>query len=206
MPENQDSLFGLMSDTSTIPKLKLAEVPNALPAEKLIWEKELLGLYISGHPLEKFQEAIAKQSINIAKIKEVAEVPPEKEMTEEEAAAAELKKIEDKKAADKIAAQKKANAPKTFGAPAQRKPSTEPTIILAVIVDEIRQIMTKKNEPMLFIKVSDFTGTIEAVVFPRVYREFRTAFTPDACLAIKATVSDRNGEKSLIIEKVKKLA
>jgi DNA polymerase-3 subunit alpha len=206
MPENQDSLFGLMTDTSTVPTLKLSDVPNAAPSEKLTWEKELLGLYISGHPLEKFQEAIAKQTINIAKIKEVAAVEPDKEMTEEEASAAELKKIEEKKAADKIAAQKKANAPKTFGAPAQRKPSEAPTIILAVIVDEIRQIMTKKNEPMLFIKVSDFTGTIEAVVFPRTYREFRTAFTPDACLAIKATVSDRNGEKSLIIEKVKKLS
>jgi len=203
MPENQDSLFGLMADTSTVPKLKLAQVPNALPAEKLIWEKELLGLYISGHPLEKFSEQIAKQTTNIAKIKEVV---VEKELTEEEAAAAELKKIEEKKIADKKEALRKANAPKTFGRPTERKFSDAPTFVIAVIVDEIRQIMTKNNEPMLFIKVSDFTGTIEAVVFPRIYREFRTAFTPDACIAIKASVSERNGEKSLIIEKVKKLA
>ncbi len=182
MPENQDSLFGLMSDTSTVPTLKLADVPNATPAEKLAWEKELLGLYISGHPLEKYQEAINKQAINIAKIKAAPEEAEETEI-------------------------KKPVTPtvKTFGRP-ERKPSDAPTIILAVIVDEIRQIMTKNNEPMLFIKVSDFTGTIEAVVFPRVYREFRTAFTPDSCIAIKATVSERNGEKSLIIEKVKKLA
>ena len=187
MPENQDSLFGLMSDTSTVPTLKLAEVPNATPTEKLGWEKELLGLYISGHPLEKFSEQIAKQTTNIAKIKEVAE--------EVDAPHAPVKPEPKKPAASVV---------KTFGRP-ERKPSDAPTLIIAVIVNEIRQIMTKNNEPMLFIKVSDFTGTIEAVVFPRVYREFRTAFTPDACIAVKATVSDRNGEKSLIIERVKKL-
>jgi DNA polymerase-3 subunit alpha len=155
MPDNQDSLFGLMSDSSTVPTLKLAPMPDSTMSEKLAWEKELLGLYISGHPLEKYREAIEKQKTDIKRIKEV---PQAKEF------------------------------------------------VIACTIDEIRQIMTKNNEPMLFIKVTDFTGTIEAVVFPRVYREFRTAFTPDAVVAVKASVSERNGEKSLVIERVKKLS
>ncbi len=68
-PENQDSLFGLMADTSTIPTLKLAEIPPAAPIEKLTWERELLGLYLSGHPLDRYQDMIGKQKTDIARIK-----------------------------------------------------------------------------------------------------------------------------------------
>lgn len=48
-PDNQDTLFGLLDDTSSIPTLRLAEAPAATQKEKLTWEKDLLGLYISGH-------------------------------------------------------------------------------------------------------------------------------------------------------------
>lgn len=69
-PKNQDSLFGLMSDSSTIPGLKLQPAPVAKMDEKLSWEKELLGLYISGHPLDKFREKLEAREINISKVKE----------------------------------------------------------------------------------------------------------------------------------------
>ncbi len=50
---------------------------NAKPLsdhEKLSWEKELLGLYVSGHPLQSFQKALSKITIPIKKIyQEVAE-------------------------------------------------------------------------------------------------------------------------------------
>lgn len=66
---NQDSLFGLMTDTSTLPRLRLEEAPPAEMAEKLAWEKELLGLYVSGHPLDKFKARLEKRDYTIAKIK-----------------------------------------------------------------------------------------------------------------------------------------
>ncbi|HVS79697.1 MAG TPA: DNA polymerase III subunit alpha [Candidatus Paceibacterota bacterium] len=66
----QTSLFGLMSDTSTIPTLKLDSAPPASQSDKLSWEKELLGLYISGHPLDRFKEKFAARGENIKLIKE----------------------------------------------------------------------------------------------------------------------------------------
>ncbi len=36
--------------------------------EKLIWEKELLGIYVSAHPLEKYQKEIRKSSVEINKL------------------------------------------------------------------------------------------------------------------------------------------
>lgn len=66
---NQDSLFGLMSDKSTIPILKLKDAPTATATEKLAWEKELLGLYLSGHPLDKFRDKFEKTENTITKAK-----------------------------------------------------------------------------------------------------------------------------------------
>ena len=52
--QNQSSLFSIMSDHSSIPTLRLDKVLPATLEEKLAWERELLGVYVSGHPLEKF--------------------------------------------------------------------------------------------------------------------------------------------------------
>jgi DNA polymerase-3 subunit alpha len=48
-PEGQDSLFG---STDTSRTLVLVDAEDAEHKQKLAWEKELLGLYVSGHPLE----------------------------------------------------------------------------------------------------------------------------------------------------------
>ena len=78
-------------------------------------------------------------------------------------------------------------------------------VTLAVIIEEIRPITTKKGDAMAFVKVADFSGSLDTVVFPRTLIEFKHAFTPDKCLAIKGKMSERNGQKSMIIERVKVL-
>jgi DNA polymerase III alpha subunit len=59
---------------------------------------------------------------------------------------------------------------------------------------------------MAFVRIADFSGTLETVVFPRTLQENRTAFTVDRCLAVVGKMSERNGEKSMIVERVKVLA
>lgn len=151
--ENQDSLFGQMADTSSITDIKLADVPNIDPKEKLAWEKELLGLYISGHPLEKYRDIINKREMDIKKALETL----------------------------------------TDGA----------EVTLACIITEVRPIVTKKGDAMAFVKVSDFSGELETVVFPKTLVEYRSAIVADKCLAIKGKISERNGQKSVIIDRIK---
>lgn len=67
--ENQISLFGGLPQTE-ISSFKLKNCPPATQAEKLLWEKELLGLYISGHPLDRLREKLKSRDVNIKKIKE----------------------------------------------------------------------------------------------------------------------------------------
>lgn len=152
---DQTSLFGLMADSSSVPTLRLSDAPKADLLTKLAWEKELLGLYVSGHPLDRYREVIEKKDADIKKVKEAGR----------EGAAS----------------------------------------VLAVIVNAVRTIQTKNNETMAFLTISDFSGTSDAVVFPRAYREFRELINPDACLAIKAVLNVRNGEKSFVIERMKRL-
>jgi DNA polymerase-3 subunit alpha len=155
-PSSQDSLFGLFGGGSKeIFRFTLQSAPEATQNERLAWEKELLGLYLSGHPLDKYRPILEKQKENIIKLKE--------------------------------------------GYTKERE------VLFAAIIEEVKPIMTKKNEPMAFVRLADFTGTIESVVFPRTYQQYKNVLVVDKCLAIVGKVNKRNDEVSVLIDKVKVL-
>ncbi|MEK7582886.1 MAG: DNA polymerase III subunit alpha [Patescibacteria group bacterium] len=52
----QVSLFALAASNAALPPIRLREIQPARRAEKLMWEKELLGLFISDHPLRDYQK------------------------------------------------------------------------------------------------------------------------------------------------------
>ena len=156
-PSDQDSLFGLMGDDASLSKLTLVETEPAKMEDKLAWEKELLGLYISGHPLDKYKNILKQDGKNIKSIQEKA---------------------------------------------------IEGTITaIAGLIEEKKEILTEaKNQKMAFLRLSDFSGTIEAVVFPKIYEEYKDLILEDTIVALKGKISKRNDEISLIVDKVKKLA
>jgi len=60
---------GLFEKTNFNEHIKLAPTKPATNFEKLTWEKELLGLYVSSHPLEDFRDILSKKTISLNKIK-----------------------------------------------------------------------------------------------------------------------------------------
>jgi DNA polymerase-3 subunit alpha len=156
--ENQVSLFGGITKIEA-PEFKLQKATEATQAEKLLWEKELLGLYISGHPLDRIKDKLEKRTVNIKKIKE------------------------DKEG--------------TLGNGMQ--------VTIAGIIETARQVVTKNNERMAFLKIADLTDSIEAVVFPSLFKDNVDIFVTEKCIALTGKVSNRNGEKSIIIEAVKEI-
>ena len=78
-------------------------------------------------------------------------------------------------------------------------------IPLIAHVAGIKEIRTKKGDAMAFATLEDESGSVETVVFPRTLVECPDVFIADQCIVIKAKVSHRNGEISLIAEKAKKL-
>ena len=117
----QESLFGAIGGIQV--KLSLVEQPDITENEKLAWEKDLLGLYISGHPLDAYKEKIEKYGTLVKKIRDEVRV----------------------------------------GMP----------VTMAVIIDDIRIVTTKNNTRMAFIKISDYTGSIDAVVFSKLFETTR---------------------------------
>ena len=151
---DQDSLFG-GGNAIAMPVLKLKDAPPATMDAKLAWEKELLGLYISGHPLDKFKDILDKRELTIARMKE--------------------------------------------------ETKEGMTVVVGGIIEEIKPIITKKNDMMAFLRVADLTSSIEVVVFPKVYEEFKKLLAAESCIAVKGRYSLRNGTPSLIAEKAKEL-
>jgi DNA polymerase-3 subunit alpha len=64
--EGQNSLFG---KSMQIGKLKLKPAPEATKEEKLVWEKEHLGMYVSSHPLDNYKVVLT----NFTPIKNLTE-------------------------------------------------------------------------------------------------------------------------------------
>lgn len=62
----QGNLFGQSATSVQAPKLYLETAPNIPQPQLLQWEKDLLGLYVSGHPLEKFQAILPAGFSNLA--------------------------------------------------------------------------------------------------------------------------------------------
>jgi DNA polymerase-3 subunit alpha len=63
----QDSLFGAFSAP---PEITLSPGSPTSLLDKLMWEKELLGIYVSGHPLDAYADVTKKAALSIAQIKE----------------------------------------------------------------------------------------------------------------------------------------
>ena len=149
---SQDSLF--MGVETGPAALRMPEAPAATMDQRLVWEKELLGLYVSGHPLDKHKERLAKRAMTLGQLR-----------------------------------QRKAGVITVTGG----------------MIEDVRVILTKKGDQMAFIRIADFDGSMEAVIFPKSYAEHKAILVPDSCIALKGKLNNRNGELSLVADALKAL-
>ncbi len=150
--DSQASLFGLGGMSA--PELRLRPTEPIDLKTRLAWEKDLLGLYISGHPLEAYKEKLSKCN-SILSIK--------------------------------------------------REGKKDAPIKVCGVVEEVKRITTKNNDYMLFVRITDLTGSIETILFPKNYKDFAPILIEDALIVIAGKVSLKNDEKNIIIEAVKNI-
>ncbi len=151
MHADQGSLFG-----GTASHITLKKAESMSSDEKLDFEKEILGVYVSGHPLDSFKEKFKDKKHTIKKILEGGSVP-------------------------------------------------EKGYHIAGIIEQVKEINTKKGDKMVFLTLTDFSGSIEAVVFPRVYKKNQDIILEDMIVKVEVNISDRDGKKYLIINNLEKL-
>jgi len=148
---NQDSLFGGMSD---VDNLVLHPSEPVSVTQKLIWEKELLGVYVSGHPLDAHSAEVAKRP----KIEQII------------------------------------------------NGHQGTTVVTTGLIEQVKELLTKKGDRMAFVKLADQTDSIEMVAFPECYTDHKDLLIPGTCVAVKGKFNKRNDEPSILIDKLKVLA
>jgi DNA polymerase-3 subunit alpha len=71
-------------------------------------------------------------------------------------------------------------------------------VTVAGIVSALKQLTTKKGDPMVFMRLDDVLGSAEVVVFNSVYAATRELLVADAVLVVKARIDHKEGETKLI--------
>ena len=125
-------------------------------AELLGYEKEVLGIYVSGHPLE---EDISLMERNVTAT-----------------------------AADFI-----------WDAQKEQTLRQDEQVTIGGMIIEKRLHFTKKNEAMAFVTIEDLYGTVEILVFPRVFDEYRGMLDVDRKVFITGRVSLEDERDSKLI-------
>ena len=65
----QTDLFGMMGSAGEVPEVEIKPAPVQYPEkEQLLWERDLMGLYLSAHPLDKYDTYFEEQTHPMALI------------------------------------------------------------------------------------------------------------------------------------------
>ena len=122
--------------------VKLPQIPEFAAPELLLFEKEYLSVYLTGHPLDEWREKFNKNGI--VPIAELEEEPDGKE------------------------------------------------ILLGGVVAEWRVINTKAGSQMAGCKLEDLTGTVEVIVFPKLYATAKDHYRPEGVVVLKGRLEHQD--------------
>jgi DNA polymerase III subunit alpha len=171
----QGGLFDAVFSTSgsgpalRAPEPEMPVQPEFSHMEKLEAERELLGFYVSGHPLDPYRSLLRQcTSTSVAKIFEMAR---EGKLPKKEQGPVDWKA---RKAAQ-------ANEPQLGG-----------------IITAAKEITTKKGDKMAFVTLEDFDGRIEVVCFPKAYEKCKDSIRTGNVVVVKGQVEgNEQGAKVL---------
>jgi DNA polymerase-3 subunit alpha len=68
------------------------------------------------------------------------------------------------------------------------------------ILTDVKVIYTKKGDQMAFAKLEDLTGSVEAVIFPRVFQDYHQTIQADRILCVTGRPQEKDGEMKLLVE------
>ncbi len=176
------------------PEPALPLVPAMPRADALKAERELVGFYVSGHPLDAF--ALEVRAFATHRIADLAANPPE---TPEAAGAS----------GDGFGGggsgyggghggNDRGNDRGGSGGYGPRKP----VVRVCGLVTSVQRRTTQKGKPMLIASLEDFTGTAEVIVFAREIERAGPYIEQDAPLLIRGELEVRGGAVKLIANEV----
>jgi DNA polymerase-3 subunit alpha len=74
-------------------------------------------------------------------------------------------------------------------------------VVFGGLVTGIRRILTKTKSQMAVLTLEDLHGTIEAVVFPRIYERSAEVFREDAILVVEGKLDTRSDRPQVVVDR-----
>lgn len=137
--------------------------------ELLSMEKEMLGIYISGHPLEKLRSQIEKQTtVNSLQLKELSDL--QNTVLDEGEFIARKNEFKDGQ-----------------------------MVKYAGIITSVKKKYTKNNTIMAFVTVEDLYGSVELIVFENCYQESSKYLVEESIVMVEGRLSIREDEEPKIV-------
>jgi DNA polymerase-3 subunit alpha len=168
--EKKDSMAGQMTLADLLGednaeaqefKIRMPKLKEYPKEELLQFERDALGVYLSGHPLDQYRELMNRNCT---------------------ASTADFRLDPDT---------------------AQVKLPDGQRVTVGGLITDVRTKTTKKNEQMAFLMLEDLVGTIEVLVFPRIYQDARAALVTDGKILIRGRVSQGDdADAKLIAESI----
>ncbi|NPA91390.1 MAG: DNA polymerase III subunit alpha [Chloroflexi bacterium] len=150
----QFSIFDLLSEEEEnhVPEIHLPDVPPVSSHTMLNWEKELLGVYVSAHPLQKLDINLEDYITQFAG------------------------RLDERYVGRRV---------RTAG-----------------IIQSVRTTFTKSGDQMAFVTLEDMHGTLDVVVFPRLYKETKDKWQPNTIVFVDGKVDLRGDQINLLADAV----
>jgi len=149
----QTSLFDVGIDEPSLLERPLPNVPEAPVRERLRWEKELLGLYLSEHPMGEVADRVG----------------------------------------DFVTA---------YSGDLKDESLDGQRLVVAGIVVGSRTVITRARATMAVVTIEDLQGSIEIVVFPKLFEQTGPIWQEGSILLVAGKVDHRGEEVSLLADLV----
>src|ERR1700729_4024416 len=78
-------------------------------------------------------------------------------------------------------------------------------VVMGGIISRLKKTLTRKNDPMAFFTLSDLTGNVEVLVFPKIMEKALPFLEDDRIVQVFGRLSDKDEEFKLIAEEIKEL-
>ena len=175
--DGQVSMFDLGSSSEAENNLEeikynFSEQPELNEKELLSMEKEMLGIYVSGHPLQKIREQIiASTNISSMQMKEVDEI-------NSIGADGENSDVRVKETAKFVDGQ---------------------DVRIAGIITSVKKKYTKNNKIMAFVSIEDLYGSAEIIVFEPTYLKAQDVLVEENVVMISGRLSIREDDETKIV-------
>ncbi|MBR3147299.1 MAG: DNA polymerase III subunit alpha [Eubacterium sp.] len=167
------SMEGVSMDTGDAAG-RLPDVANFDDRMLLSMEKEMLGVYITGHPLKEYEQKMSAlatvTSKDLAASISGEEDDEEGQVNESGYSGGENQDIYDGK-----------------------------DVVIAGMVTGKKTLVTKSSKMMAFVDIEDLYGVMETVVFPNVYERCQEILNEDEVVVMKGKLNFKEGEMPKVL-------